>query len=114
VKFENFTEEIVMNVRPYVVAELPPPEKQTMSPLWRETVPHRRHRCPPVPGMRLDRIRSRPNQTTSKNSGHEFMKGLDGSEIKDWLREIRIEKIERTLKPVKKKTKMNLIIKDYK
>jgi hypothetical protein len=98
VKFESFTKGFVTNVRPDVVDELPPPKKQKMSPLWSQAVSHPRRRRSRLLGMRLDRIRSRPHTAASKQRS-QLMNQIDDSEIKDWLREIRIEKIERILKP---------------
>jgi hypothetical protein len=103
VKCERFTKGFVTNVRFNVVDELPPLEKQTMPRVQSETVSHRRHRCPPVYGMRLDRTRSSADQATTKKGSHQLNGQFDDSEIKDWLREIRIERIERILKPVKTK-----------
>jgi hypothetical protein len=103
VKCERFTKGFVTNVRFNVVDELPPLEKQTMPKMPSQAVSHGEYRCEALPGMRLDRTRFRATKAASKNRSYPLMGPTDDSEIKDWLREIRIEKIERILKAIKNK-----------
>ena len=104
-KRDCFTKGYLLNVRLLLVAELPPPQKQNMPGMCREIISRYHERCSLMSGMRLDRTRSSSNQATRFTWGSQSMTEFDELEVKEWLREIRIEKLDRKNKPVPTKSK---------